>query len=178
MKRFNLFGDDREIVRDQDDGGTDTALEVAHQVEVGEVLLGDRRDRDVLQPDGVELGLKRPRVDLEQDGTLPYLVAFFEMDGHDLSVDPGFQRGELREHLSDERELWRRFTATHDPAIREFEITPDGIVSTLAGSAGEPGSNDGLGADARNPDAIRRIFAAKGRPAEHPLIVHLAGAAR
>jgi L-threonylcarbamoyladenylate synthase len=35
----------------------------------------------------------------------------------------------------------------------------------------------GLGADARNPDAIRRIFAAKGRPAEHPLIVHLAGAA-
>jgi L-threonylcarbamoyladenylate synthase len=35
----------------------------------------------------------------------------------------------------------------------------------------------GLGADARNPDAIRRIFAAKGRPAEHPLIVHLAEAA-
>jgi len=32
----------------------------------------------------------------------------------------------------------------------------------------------GLGADARNPDAVRRIFAAKHRPAEHPLIVHLA----
>ncbi|NOT84894.1 MAG: threonylcarbamoyl-AMP synthase [Methylococcaceae bacterium] len=31
----------------------------------------------------------------------------------------------------------------------------------------------GLGADARNPDAIRRIFAAKGRPADHPLIVHI-----
>ncbi|HEY3336717.1 MAG TPA: L-threonylcarbamoyladenylate synthase [Candidatus Limnocylindrales bacterium] len=31
----------------------------------------------------------------------------------------------------------------------------------------------GLGADAGNPDAIARIFAAKGRPADHPLIVHL-----
>jgi len=31
----------------------------------------------------------------------------------------------------------------------------------------------GLAADASNPDAVRRIFAAKGRPADHPLIVHL-----
>jgi L-threonylcarbamoyladenylate synthase len=31
----------------------------------------------------------------------------------------------------------------------------------------------GLGADAEQPDAVRRIFAAKGRPADHPLIVHL-----
>lgn len=31
----------------------------------------------------------------------------------------------------------------------------------------------GLGADARNPLAIARIFATKGRPADHPLIVHL-----
>jgi L-threonylcarbamoyladenylate synthase len=30
----------------------------------------------------------------------------------------------------------------------------------------------GLGADAGNPAAIARIFAAKGRPASHPLIVH------
>jgi L-threonylcarbamoyladenylate synthase len=34
----------------------------------------------------------------------------------------------------------------------------------------------GLGADARNADAVRRLFAVKGRPAEHPVIVHLAGA--
>lgn len=33
----------------------------------------------------------------------------------------------------------------------------------------------GLGADADNPNAVARIFAAKGRPADHPLIVHLAG---
>ena len=31
----------------------------------------------------------------------------------------------------------------------------------------------GLGADARNPAAVRRIFAVKGRPASHPVIVHL-----
>jgi L-threonylcarbamoyladenylate synthase len=32
----------------------------------------------------------------------------------------------------------------------------------------------GLGADARNPDAVKRIYAVKGRPADHPLIVHIA----
>lgn len=32
----------------------------------------------------------------------------------------------------------------------------------------------GLGADARNPEAVARVFRAKGRPADHPLIVHLA----
>src|SRR3954464_510127 len=31
----------------------------------------------------------------------------------------------------------------------------------------------GLGADARNPAAVRQMFAAKGRPADHPVIVHL-----
>jgi len=35
----------------------------------------------------------------------------------------------------------------------------------------------GLGADATNPEAVVRIFAAKGRPADHPLIVHLADTA-
>lgn len=34
----------------------------------------------------------------------------------------------------------------------------------------------GLAADATNPDAIRAVFRAKGRPADHPLIVHLAAA--
>ena len=32
----------------------------------------------------------------------------------------------------------------------------------------------GLGADAKNPNAIKQIFTAKGRPSNHPLIVHLA----
>lgn len=32
----------------------------------------------------------------------------------------------------------------------------------------------GLGADAENPAAVARIYAAKGRPQDHPVIVHLA----
>ena len=35
----------------------------------------------------------------------------------------------------------------------------------------------GLGADARNPQAVAKIFAAKGRPADHPVIVHVASIA-
>ncbi|TNF37501.1 MAG: threonylcarbamoyl-AMP synthase, partial [Deltaproteobacteria bacterium] len=34
----------------------------------------------------------------------------------------------------------------------------------------------GLAADASQPEAVLRIFLAKGRPADHPLIVHLPGA--
>ncbi|MFN7087480.1 MAG: L-threonylcarbamoyladenylate synthase [Burkholderiales bacterium] len=34
----------------------------------------------------------------------------------------------------------------------------------------------GLGADASNPEAVKKIFAAKGRPHDHPLIVHVADA--
>ena len=34
----------------------------------------------------------------------------------------------------------------------------------------------GLGADAGNAVAVAKVFAAKGRPADHPLIVHIAGA--
>ncbi len=32
----------------------------------------------------------------------------------------------------------------------------------------------GLGADAENPAAVAAIYAAKGRPSNHPVIVHLA----
>src|SRR3546814_1398666 len=32
----------------------------------------------------------------------------------------------------------------------------------------------GLGADAENPQALASIYAAKGRPANHPVIVHVA----
>lgn len=35
----------------------------------------------------------------------------------------------------------------------------------------------GLGADARNPVALHKVFALKGRPADHPLILHLHSAA-
>ena len=35
----------------------------------------------------------------------------------------------------------------------------------------------GLGADASNPEAVRALYRVKGRPADHPLIVHVASAA-
>jgi L-threonylcarbamoyladenylate synthase len=35
----------------------------------------------------------------------------------------------------------------------------------------------GLGADASNPEAVRAVYRVKGRPADHPLIVHVASAA-
>jgi L-threonylcarbamoyladenylate synthase len=34
----------------------------------------------------------------------------------------------------------------------------------------------GLGADAASPDAVKRLYAAKRRPADHPIIVHFASA--
>jgi L-threonylcarbamoyladenylate synthase len=36
----------------------------------------------------------------------------------------------------------------------------------------------GLGADASNPQAVRRLYAVKRRPADHPVIVHIARAAQ
>ena len=35
----------------------------------------------------------------------------------------------------------------------------------------------GLGADATNKDAVARIYQVKGRPSDHPLIVHISSAA-
>lgn len=32
----------------------------------------------------------------------------------------------------------------------------------------------GLGADATNPAAVKKVYAAKGRPSDNPLIVHVA----
>ncbi len=36
----------------------------------------------------------------------------------------------------------------------------------------------GLGADAAHADAVKKVFAAKGRPRDHPLIVHIASVAQ
>lgn len=35
----------------------------------------------------------------------------------------------------------------------------------------------GLGANALNPEAVQKIFLAKGRPSDNPLIVHVSSAA-
>ena len=64
---------------------------------------------------------------------------------------------------------------------------PDGVVSTEVVRQAVSILRDGglvalptetvygLGARADRPEPVRRIFAAKGRPADHPLIAHIAG---
>ena len=61
-------------------------------------------------------------------------------------------------------------TSTGDPAIAHA------AARLLAGQlvAFPTETVYGLGADAENPQAVARIYAAKGRPANHPVIVHLA----
>jgi L-threonylcarbamoyladenylate synthase len=60
------------------------------------------------------------------------------------------------------------------------EIAPDSIAACAdtiraGGLIGLPTETVyGLGADADNASAVAQIFAAKGRPSEHPLIVHVA----
>ena len=51
----------------------------------------------------------------------------------------------------------------------------DAAASLLAGNlvAFPTETVYGLGADACNPDAVARIYSVKGRPADHPLIVHV-----
>lgn len=57
-----------------------------------------------------------------------------------------------------------------DPAIREAgAMIRDGLVVAFPTE-----TVYGLGADARNAEAVDGIFAAKGRPADNPLIVHIA----
>jgi L-threonylcarbamoyladenylate synthase len=60
-----------------------------------------------------------------------------------------------------------------DDVQRAVEILRDGGLVALPTE-----TVYGLAADAENELAVRRIFAVKGRPASHPLIVHLAGAAQ
>lgn len=62
------------------------------------------------------------------------------------------------------------------------EVTPDSAAIAAAARKLEAGelvafpteTVYGLGADAENPQAVARIYAAKGRPSNHPVIVHLA----
>lgn len=56
---------------------------------------------------------------------------------------------------------------TEDVARAEQVIRSGGLVAVPTETV------YGLAADATNPDAVRRIFEVKGRPSDHPLIVHL-----
>lgn len=65
-----------------------------------------------------------------------------------------------------------------DDAAPERSVDPHRAVEVLRGGGVVALPTEtvyGLAADARNPEAIARVFEAKGRPTDHPLIVHLAG---
>lgn len=58
--------------------------------------------------------------------------------------------------------------------VREREISAAVDVLRAGGLVAFPTETVyGLGADAANPEAVERIFVAKGRPRSHPVIVHL-----
>ncbi len=61
-------------------------------------------------------------------------------------------------------------TVTPDAALAARVIAAGGLVAFPTETV------YGLGADAESAAAVRRVFAAKGRPADHPLIVHAADA--
>lgn len=62
---------------------------------------------------------------------------------------------------------------TGDPAADEAAIREAADVIRRGGLVAFPTETVyGLGADATNPDAVRAIFEAKGRPATNPVIVH------
>ena len=63
---------------------------------------------------------------------------------------------------------------------RRLEPTPEQLARVAdglraSGLAGMPTETVyGLAADATDPDAVARVYAAKGRPSDNPLIVHVA----
>lgn len=62
----------------------------------------------------------------------------------------------------------------HLHAINDDDVRTAGNILRAGGLVAIPTETVyGLAADATNPDAVSRIFAAKGRPATHPLIVHI-----
>ncbi len=81
------------------------------------------------------------------------------------------------------RDRVRAARARHDGRVRILAATPEAIAEAAAllragGLVAFPTETVyGLGADATDPAAVARIYAAKGRPADHPLIVHLADVA-
>jgi L-threonylcarbamoyladenylate synthase len=61
-----------------------------------------------------------------------------------------------------------------DGAVRDADISVAVAALHEGGLVAFPTETVyGLGADAANPEALRRLFAVKGRPATHPVIVHL-----
>lgn len=64
-----------------------------------------------------------------------------------------------------------------DPQTQRREIQEAAEIIRSGGLVAIPTETVyGLGADALNPDAVRRIYEAKGRPSDNPLIIHVPSA--
>src|SRR3982751_4124128 len=67
--------------------------------------------------------------------------------------------------------VFKQVSATH-PQLRV--IKQAALIIRLGGLVAFPTETVyGLGADAMNEQAVQKIFCAKGRPADNPLIVHV-----
>jgi L-threonylcarbamoyladenylate synthase len=91
-------------------------------------------------------------------------------------------RVSAREHTPRPEDRSSGAVGWEDGGVTSLLVTDDVGVAVRALRAGHlvaipTETVYGLGADAENPVAVARVYAAKGRPADHPLIVHLASAA-
>ncbi len=99
-----------------------------------------------------------------------------------LPVGPG-RRSAVRQSKIKNPKSEMRYTASMNPHTRTRAATPEAIADAAALlRAGRlvafpTETVYGLGANALDAEAARSIFVAKGRPAEDPLIVHLASSA-
>ena len=59
--------------------------------------------------------------------------------------------------------------------IKKEDLTEAGEILRAGGLVAFPTETVyGLGGDGLNPDASKKIYAAKGRPSDNPLIIHIA----
>ena len=121
-------------------------------------------------------GLRARRMLLAVSVYQPRLVAFYA--AHGFIVAPHETYGDA---CADSP---TPIVMTRSPVVAPFDrsVDPVGDATVALGRGGlvvlPTETVYGLGANARDPLAVRRVFAAKGRPVDHPLIVHLADASQ
>lgn len=126
---------------------------------------------------GIQAGMKESFVGSEQE---------VHIDSHSLKVrevDPvKTQWWDVTILQQESRNLLdhRSFDHKSEDVLRAIaDIEEAGALLAAGGTVAFPTETVyGLGADARNTEAVEQIFAAKGRPSDNPLIVHIADVAQ
>jgi L-threonylcarbamoyladenylate synthase len=103
-----------------------------------------------------------------------YLQAVATMDTNILAVDPQ-KLGKITftESKTDLIEEWDIQYAEEGKDYQSLQRAAEEIVNTDTPVAFPTETVYGLGADATRSSAVKAIFAAKGRPSDNPLIVHI-----